>query len=120
MELLDTIREHEPKSPGANAKIFNDYTDGGFLIFFAPNYNVFVDDRCEVFGDDWLEAFVKAGETPEATAAAMDRWQMQYGEFDFALTRIDTEFDKYFAVHKDQWDLKHATPTANFYVRRRP
>jgi hypothetical protein len=120
VELLDTIREHEPKSAGQPARIFNDYTDGGFLIYFAPRYKVFVDDRCEVFGDDWLEEFVRAGESSEATTAAMERWQKQYGEFDFALTRTDTEFDKYLAAHPQEWVLAKPGTIANFYTRRRP
>ena len=120
MESLDAIREYEPKSPGQTAKIFNEYSDGGFLSYFAPNYRVFVDDRCEVFGEDWLEEFVKAGETQEGTEAAMERWQKQYGRFDFALARTGSEFDKYFAARPAEWERKHATPTANFYAHRLP
>ena len=119
-ELLPTIRVYEPKSPGDPANIFNDYTDGGFLIYFAPKYKVFVDDRCEVFGDDWLEEFVRAGETGAGTSAAMERWQTKYGNFAFALTRTDSEFDKYFRARDFEWELKRATPTANFYRRLRP
>lgn len=119
-DLIGTIREHEPKSPGDPANIFNDYTDGGFLIYFAPKYKVFVDDRCEVFGDDWLEEFVRAGETEAGTSAAMERWQTKYGNFSFALTRTDTEFDKYFRAREFEWELRKATSTANFYVRRYP
>ena len=119
-ELLDTIRTHEPQSPADPANIFNDYTDGGFLIYFAPKYRVFVDDRCEVFGDNWLEEFVRAGETKEGNEAAMDRWQARYGSFAFALTRTETEFDKYFRAHPGEWELKQATSTANFYARRHP
>jgi hypothetical protein len=60
---------------------------------------------------------VRAGETKEGTAAAMLRWEIKYGDFDFALTRTGSEFDKYFAAHPGDWELKQATPTANFYVR---
>ena len=49
--------------------MFNDYIDGGFVIYHAPGYRVFVDDRCEVFGGDWLVEFVNA------SAAEPDGWQ---------------------------------------------
>ncbi len=100
VELLDVIKANEPK-PGEPHRLFNDYTDGGFIIYHAPGYKVFVDDRCEVFGGQWLLDFVKAGQ--ENTAAAIARWEAEYGRFDFALTRTDTGFEEYFK-HADGWE----------------
>lgn len=114
VELLDTLKEHEPKSPGDPHRVFNEYIDGGFLIYHAPNYRVFVDDRCELFGGAWLLAFVEA--YSDRTAEAVARWEAEYGRFDFALTRTGSGYDEYFAA-RPEWHTVKKTPTATFYRR---
>ncbi|MDB5313972.1 MAG: hypothetical protein JWO38_8174 [Gemmataceae bacterium] len=114
IELLDVLKEHEPRSPVGN-HLFNDYIDGGFMIYHAPGYKVFVDDRCEVFGGEWLLKFVRA--SSEDTAAAIAGWEAAYGRFDFALTRAGTGFDDYFR-QSAAWELVKRTDTAAFYRRK--
>lgn len=117
-ELLDDLKRFEPRSPGDPNRIFCEYTYGGFLIFHTPGYRVFVDDRCEVFGDDWLIEYVRADE--EGTAAAMARWQERFGRFDFALTRTtdrDAGFDWHYRT-SPEWQVIRKTDTATFYRRR--
>jgi hypothetical protein len=114
-DLLDVIREHEPKSPGETVNVFNGYSDGGFFIYYAPNYRVFVDDRCEVFGDDWLVEFVLADE--DGTAEAMAAWQARYPQWDYALTRHDTGFDEYYRTRPTEWRLLKKGTVGSFYKR---
>ena len=114
VELLDVIKQYEPNS-SAGCRLYNDYIDGGFVIYHAPGYKVFVDDRCEVFGGAWLTEFVAA--SGGNTAAAVARWERQYGPFDFALTRTGSGFDGYFRG-SPEWVLVKETPTATFYKRR--
>ena len=97
--------------------VFNEYEFGGFLIYFAPECRPFVDDRCEVFGGKWLAAFVAAGEPGADTAAAMIRWQAEYGLFEMALTRPRSEYDDYFRAHPE-WEAV-ATDSAGVLYRRR-
>ena len=40
--------------------IFNDMLFGGFLIYKAPNVRVFIDDRCELYGETFIEEFCEA------------------------------------------------------------
>lgn len=115
VELLDVLKEHEPHD-GHN-RIFNDYIDGGFIIYHVPGYKVFVDDRCEVFGGAWLKDFVIAGS--QGTAAAIARWEKEYGPFEFALTRKGTGFDDYFSA-SPAWTCLKRTETAAFYRRKPP
>lgn len=114
VEVLDALKANEPK-PGEPNRIFNDYADGGYIIYHAPGYKVFVDDRCEVFGGPWLVDFVTAGQ--KDTSAAMKKWQDSYGRFDFALTRTDTGFDDYFRTAPGWECVKRGTKAA-FYRRR--
>lgn len=113
VELLEALKEHEPH--GSGNRIFNDYIDGGFIIYHAPGYKVFVDDRCEVFGGAWLKDFVIAGS--QGTAEAIARWEKEYGPFEFALTRTGTGFDGYFAASPG-WTCVKRTETAAFYRRK--
>jgi hypothetical protein len=118
MELLDDLKRQEPKSPGEPNRIFCEYVYGGFLIYHTPGYKVFVDDRCELFGDDWLVEFVEAD--GERTAEAMAKWQQQFGRFDFALTRTtdrDAGYDWYFRT-SGEWERVQTTETATFYRRK--
>jgi hypothetical protein len=114
VEVLDDLKAHEPK-PGESNRIFNDYTDGGFIIYHAPGYKVFVDDRCEVFGGPWLVDFVKAGQ--KDTAKAMEKWQAEYGQFHYALTRTGTGFDDYFKSTPG-WECVKRGEKAAFYRRK--
>ena len=93
-----------------------DGTDGGFAIYHAPGYKVFVDDRCEVFGGEWLLDLVKAGSVN--TAGAIEGWEKRYGKFDFALVRTGNGFEAYFATSPEWINVKR-TETATFYRRKR-
>ncbi|MBA4062691.1 MAG: hypothetical protein C0501_03095 [Isosphaera sp.] len=113
VEVLDVLKEHEP-GPGEPNRMFNGYVAGGFVIHHAPGYKVFVDDRCEVFGGEWLLEFVEAQDA--GTAAAVARWEAAYGPFAFALTRPGTGFDDYFRSAPG-WACVKRTGTAAFYRR---
>jgi hypothetical protein len=114
VEVLDVLKSNEPK-PGEPNHLFNDYVDGGFVIYHAPGYRVFVDDRCEVFGGPWLVDFVKAAQ--KDTATAMQNWQARYGPFHFALTRTGTGFDDYFQT-APEWECVKRGEKAAFYRRK--
>ncbi|HEY3788599.1 MAG TPA: hypothetical protein VGL71_07080 [Urbifossiella sp.] len=114
VELIDVLKDNEPRD-GRNNHIFNDYIDGGFVIYHAPGYKVFVDDRCEVFGGDWLLKLVNA--SGENTAGAIVEWERTYGSFNYALTRTDSGFDGYFA-NSPAWECLKRTESAAFYKRK--
>lgn len=42
---------------GLPANLFNSYNFGGYLIWTAPEYKVFVDGRSDVYGDDFVEHY---------------------------------------------------------------
>jgi hypothetical protein len=116
-ELHDDLKRLEPMAGEPN-HTFCEYIYGGYLIHHAPGYKVFVDDRCELFGDDWLIEFVKAD--GEGTAVAMAKWQQQFGRFDFALTTTtdrDAGYDWYFRT-SGEWELVRKTDTASLYRRK--
>jgi hypothetical protein len=40
-----------------DVRLFNDANLGGYLIYHAPRTKIFMDDRCELYGDDWIENY---------------------------------------------------------------
>ncbi len=91
--------------------IFNEYLFGGFLIYKTPGFRVFVDDRCELYGDRWLEEYVRA--EWQGTDAFIKQWH-----FDFALTSTGSGFDRYFG-QSPEWVALSRSEAATLY-RRNP
>jgi hypothetical protein len=84
---------------------------GGFLIYSFPKLRVFIDGRCELYGERLMRDFVAAWQNP----TVIDRWQQEYA-FRAALIEADSPLRSHFDQN-DQWRLVAETPTAVFYVR---
>ena len=111
VELVPKLEEID-RSNVDGTPIFNDLNFGGFLIYHAPRLRVFIDDRCSLYGGDFLEAYDHARrENP----AQLDRWQQQYG-FDYALVETGGPFDSYLAGAAS-WAPLARTPAATLYRR---
>ena len=67
--------------------MYNDANLGGYMIWFHPDQKVFMDDRCELYGDDWMWEYVQAiTKHPERIEGWADRWG-----FDRALVQCDAK-----------------------------
>jgi hypothetical protein len=99
--------------PGGTA-VFNEYLFGGFLIYYTPGYRVFVDDRCELYGDRWLQDYVNA--EVGGTGPYIQDLERRYEPFDLALTRTGSGFDDYFGG-SGQWVAVERTESATLYRR---
>jgi hypothetical protein len=111
VELLPELRRQAEAKPGA--PIFNEYEFGGFLIYHTPQLRVYVDDRCEVYGDQWLYEYVRAEDDPEPYLEACQR---RYGRFDLALTHTGSGYDRYFD-QSAEWTVLGRTASATLYRR---
>jgi hypothetical protein len=108
--LLPELSQHQGEDP-AGTPIFNEYALGGFLIGCTPGFRVFIDDRCEVYGDAYLGEYVR-GEQGDAEAI-LERWEKHY-RFEYALTWRGSRFDAYYAA-APAWVLLGETTSARFY-----
>lgn len=88
VEVLPELRAIEKEVP-KGTPLFNDMIFGGFLIYHTPCLRVFIDDRCELYEDDFLFRYVKAERSD------FEAWTKQY-PFDIALLKIDSNYRKYF------------------------
>jgi hypothetical protein len=110
VELLPTLHELERQVPGA--AVFNTLDYGGFLAFHAPRLKTFIDDRCELFGAEFLTAYAEA---ERHAPQRIDVWADEYG-FHLALVRAGSPFDVY--LHSSsQWRMLERSPAAVLYRR---
>jgi hypothetical protein len=111
VELLPELRAYEKASPPATP-IFNDMMFSGFLIYYTPGLRVFIDDRCELYGDRWLADYAEAYyHHPER----IEPWARRYG-FDRALVLPDTAFDRYLRTAPG-WAVVRQSPGGVLYRR---
>lgn len=94
------------------ARLFNSLGLGGFAIYHAPQWQVFIDDRCELFGGEFLREYARA---ERAAPQLIDRWADEYG-FRVALVKAGSAFDRYLASSPD-WSCAGRAPAATLYRR---
>ena len=59
--------------------IFNDANLGGYLIYHTPTLKIFMDDRCELYGDDWIRNYSDTlGLPPEELGLVFEGWAAKY------------------------------------------
>jgi hypothetical protein len=75
---------------------------------------VFIDDRCELYGDEGLLDYALA---LRDDPAQVERWAEEYG-FKLALTHTDSSFDRYLR-NAGGWTILGETETSTLYRRER-
>jgi hypothetical protein len=111
VELLPVLRAYERSRP-VGAPIFNAMTYGGFLIYFTPGLRVFIDDRCELYGERGLLEYQQA---LLQDPARVDHWAEEYG-FEAALVENGSGFDRYLRS-AEGWEAVQRSPKASLYRR---
>lgn len=97
--------------PGTH--IYNDLNFGGFIIFFAPNLQVFVDDRCELYGEEFLAAYDHA---VRHDPARIEMWSNEFG-FKAALTETGSALDRYLRDPAHGWQLIQESEAATLFQK---
>ncbi len=94
-------------------RMFNSLDLGGFVAFFAPGLRTFIDDRCELFGGDFLRKYAAA---EAGQAQELDRWAEEFN-IQHALVRPGSPFDIYLA-EASGWQQTGRGAAAVLYQRR--
>jgi len=109
VEAAPALREAIAKS--GDPRVFNQMTYGGYLIYAVPEAKVFIDDRCELYGDEFLmqyESLMNAPEKFDAAAASHP--------FRHVFISARSKLAAYLADHAD-WHLVHGDATSVLYSR---
>src|SRR5262249_37327815 len=127
LELLPDLRSYQ----GKDTRIFNEDLLGGFLMRFVPGLPVFIDDRCEIYGnrdlyfrngqtflDEYLDALVQH---PERLAEWTERYDLNLAlthRFEQNGELHDSTFGKYLRSPEAQalgWRLVKEIPAAALF-----
>jgi hypothetical protein len=116
VEVLPALRAYE-RTLDKPTPIFNDMNFGGFVIYFTPKLKVFIDDRCELYGDTGLMQYWKLNRSPEF----LDYYAEKFG-LELALVQSDrpeksSGFDQYLKK-SPQWVEVQRGKIATVYRRR--
>lgn len=106
---VDFLAELKSCASGPGTPILNDMRFGGFLLFQDRRFRVFIDDRCELYGDQFLLEYATA------QPAQIAKWIERYG-FEIALAEPDSALDRYLRGQR-QWKLRSRSPAAALYRR---
>jgi hypothetical protein len=111
VDLLPELREIGREHP-EGTRIFNGFLYGGFLIYYTPGLKVFIDDRCELYGDERLsEYFQVTTRDPER----IDEWARHY-DIPYALIANGSVVDHYLK-RSTVWTVVKRGRSATVYRR---
>lgn len=116
--LLPSLQNLTPDTNGSDGsvRIFNDMLYGGYVIYHVRHLKVFIDDRCELYGQEFLEQYAEAeSQRPEQ----IDTWAEQW-RFRHVLTRRGSRFDEHLQGHPDKWQKLAEDQAAVLYLRKLP
>lgn len=95
--------------------VFNEMGNGGFLIKYAPNVRVFIDDRCDLYTEPFLQRYFEAEVNDPA---AVEAWADDSEQgFAWAMTQSGSRFDVYLQS-SPRWEAVAQAPAANLYRKK--
>ena len=104
-DLNDAVHKHLAR-PGV--RVFNDANLGGYLIYHAPKAKIFMDDRCELYGDEWIKNYSEAMGDLAKLAPIFEAWDAKW-HFEYAMIMTNPPpqekpaIERYLLEHADQW-----------------
>ncbi len=87
-----TVEALASRARSGNPRVFNDMLFGGYLIYHTPEVPVYLDDRCELYGDSGLWNYARACADPAYFDA-----MAHYEGIDTALVIANTMLDGHLA-----------------------
>lgn len=122
VELAPALQEYAASRP-PGTRIFNDANLGGFLIYHAPSLKIFMDDRCELYGDDQIRYYSDTmGLPPEELGPRFEEWANRL-QFERALVMTDPTgetklpLEQYLLSSPERWREVGRGKRAAFFER---
>lgn len=113
VEATDALAKRIKNEPEP-ARVFNQMTYGGYLIYKLPQARVFIDDRCELYGDEFLLRYDRVTREPLGMDTLADSEDIRY-----ALVSSRSEMAVYLKA-SPHWRVLHEDATAILAEHLRP
>lgn len=105
VEAADFLRRAKPEGV-----LFNSYNWGGYLMFAAPEYPVFVDGRTDLYDDAFLREWLKA--------AQGQGWEATFAKYGITLAVIERDSLLAEALRRTEgWQEIHSDPLTAIFQR---
>lgn len=106
----EVLRE-ELKQPGSTGRVFNALNFGGYLIYKLPDARIYMDDRCELYGESGLADYLDLMRNPM-------RFDDVARQFDIQAALIRSQSRLAEQLNKSsQWTRRHQDDLAAVFVR---
>ncbi len=69
---VQTLESRHPQG-----RLFNDYNWGGYLLWAAPDYPVFIDGRTDLYGDTLIRQWARIMAAEPGWEALLDQWHVR-------------------------------------------
>jgi len=69
---VQTLKSRHPQG-----RLFNDYNWGGYLLWAAPDYPVFIDGRTDLYGDTLIRQWAHIMAAEPGWEALLDQWHVR-------------------------------------------
>ncbi|WP_152604101.1 hypothetical protein [Methylotenera sp. G11] len=103
------------KSTGISGHMFNSYNFGGYLIYrLCPEQKVFIDGRADMYGDDFVNEYVKIAKVQPGWEQAFDKY-----DIDYVITGLNEPLSQLLRVRGD-FRLVYADSHHSVLVRNVP
>lgn len=107
IEGVAALRETDP-----HGRLFNAYEWGGYLIWAARDFPVFVDGRTDLYGDDFLREYLR-------TYYAQPGWQAYLNRWNIETILIETKCPlAQVLLMSDDWTRIHRDDLSSLFVRK--
>ena len=109
VEAVAYLNRARPPGP-----IFNTYNWGGYLIYAAPEYPVYVDGRTDLYGDSFLTRYLQV-----ATGAR--GWQADFDNYGINVALVETSGALADNLReRPGWTVAYEDSLAAVFVREQP
>ena len=99
IELTEELQAYAASVP-VGTRIFNDANLGGYLIYHTPTLKIFMDDRCELYGDDEMEYYSDTlGLPTDELGVRFEEWAKRL-QFDRAIVMTDPRGEEKFPLEQ--------------------
>ena len=105
VDAIEYIKTERPER-----RMFNSYNFGGYLIWALPEYQVFIDGRADLYGDEVIFEWLNIVQGGDGWRESLDKWDVGFVLVEPGIPLLEKLKD-------NNWELVYADEAAVIYQR---